>query len=109
MRRADDRQVFRAPVLGGDMREILGLDAGNELNAPRAQFAGQKTVNIERIAGVFPIDHAQGSKRHAMLLQQTCRRHDFVMCRRAALGIAIKIMQAFGAVAAQADNKVMLL
>ncbi len=79
------------------------------MHPPRAQLTGQEPVNLEGILCVLAIHHAEGGERNVVLLEQASGRHDLGVRVRAAFRISVTVVQLLGTVAAQADEKVVLL
>ena len=99
----------RVPALRRHVAEDLGLDAGDELDPLRTQFAGQEAVDVERELRVLAVDHAQRVEGHTVLLQQPRRGHHLGVRGRAALGNAVQVVQPLRPVAAEADEELVLL
>ena len=97
------------PLVRRGFLEALVFDDRNELHVGGIEFMPEKAVNVQRLAGVEPVDAGQGVEGHAVTLEQLGRVEDFFERGSAALGDPVLVMDFPRAINAQADQEAVLL
>jgi len=83
------RQRVVLPLVRRGLLEALVFDNRDELHVGGIEFPPEKAIDIQRLAGVEPVDARQRVERNAVALEQLGRVEDFFKRGLAAFGDAI--------------------
>lgn len=105
-RGAHHRHLISGPAGGIHRAEVLAGHAGKPLQAGGAEFVHQETVDLFRVPGISGMNDREGVERNRVALEQPGAAHRAVEAGRVAVAAAVRIMQVFRPVDAQADHEI---